>query len=185
MTKSGPAIHYLYYFWYTHIPNFISLSWFWKFKEHPCPSNPHLGLWRTLDVPDWGFASWYWFGYGHWSLVHHCLEVYLSIIILKVQRTAMSFKFLFRALEYAGGFWPRLKHFILDLDIGLWYIHVKFWLAILSLKLQRTSMSFKSLFWALKDTGGTWLGFDTLSWFRYGPWSLIHPWLSIWILKVH
>ena len=39
-------------FWHTHDPNFGSLSWFWRCKEHPCPLSPHLGLWRTLDVPD-------------------------------------------------------------------------------------------------------------------------------------
>ena len=56
--------------WYTNDLNFSSQSWFWRCKEHPCPLSPHLGLWRTLEVPDWGLASWYWFGYGHWSLVH-------------------------------------------------------------------------------------------------------------------
>ena len=56
--------------WYTFDPNFGSLSWFWRCKEHPCPLSPHLGLCRTLEVPDWGLASWSWFGYGHWSLVY-------------------------------------------------------------------------------------------------------------------
>ena len=50
--------------WYTHDPNFGSLSWFWRCKEHPCPWSPHLGLWRTLEVPDWGFGIliliWIW-----------------------------------------------------------------------------------------------------------------------------
>ena len=91
--------------WYTHILNFGSLSWFWRCKEHPCPLSPHLGLWRTLEVPDWGLASWYWFGYGHWSLVHPYAEFWLSILILKVQRTSMSFKSWFGALEDAGGSW--------------------------------------------------------------------------------
>ena len=40
--------------WYTHDPNFGSLSWFWRCKEHPCPLSPDLRLWRTLNVPDWG-----------------------------------------------------------------------------------------------------------------------------------
>ena len=63
--------------WYTHDPNFGSLSWFWRCKEHPCPLSPHLGLWRMLEVPDWGLASWSWFGYGQepcldlpWSFDH-------------------------------------------------------------------------------------------------------------------
>ena len=36
--------------WHIHDPNFGSLSWFWRCKEHPCPLIPHLGLWRTLEV---------------------------------------------------------------------------------------------------------------------------------------
>ena len=54
----------------TPLFNFGSVSWFWRWKEHPCPLSPNLGLWRTLEVPDWGFASWYWVRYSHWSLVH-------------------------------------------------------------------------------------------------------------------
>ena len=61
---------------YTKDPNFGSLSWFWRCKEHPCPLSPHLGLWRMLEVPDWG-----WFGYGHWSLIHWGSKFWLSILI--------------------------------------------------------------------------------------------------------
>ena len=84
---------------------FISLYWFWRFNEHPCPWSPHFGLWRTLEVPDWGSASLSWFGYGHWSLIYPWSECWLSILILKVQRTSMSFKSPFGALEDAGGSW--------------------------------------------------------------------------------
>ena len=83
----------------------LALYWFWRCKEHPCPLSPHLGPWRVLEVPDWGLASWYWFGYGHWSLIHPYSKFWLSILILKVQRTSMSFKSWFGALEDAGGFW--------------------------------------------------------------------------------
>ena len=55
--------------WYTHIPNIGSLSWFWRCKEHTCPFSPHLGLWRMLEVPDLGLASWSWFGYSHESVI--------------------------------------------------------------------------------------------------------------------
>ena len=48
--------------WYTHVSSFGSLSWFWKLKEHPCSSSPHLGVLWTLGVPDWDLASWSWFG---------------------------------------------------------------------------------------------------------------------------
>ena len=73
--------------WYTNSHNFGSLSWFWRCKEHPCPLSPDLGLWRTLEVPDWGLASWSWFLYGHWSLIYPWSNFWLSILILKVQRT--------------------------------------------------------------------------------------------------
>ena len=91
--------------WYTPCPTFGSLSWFWMCKEHLCPSSPDMWLWRMLEVPDWGFASWYWFRYSHWSLVHPYSEFWLSILILKVQRTSMSFKSWFGALEDVGGSW--------------------------------------------------------------------------------
>ena len=90
---------------YIHDPNFDSLSWFWRCKEHPCPLSPHLGLWRMLEVPDWGLASWSWFGYGHLSLIHPWSKFWLSILILKVQRTSLSSKSSFGALEDAGGLW--------------------------------------------------------------------------------
>ena len=76
---------------YTDVPNFGSLSWFWRCKEHPCPLSPHLGLQRMPLAHDWGLASWSWFGYGHWSLIPLWFEVWLDILILKVQRIFMSF----------------------------------------------------------------------------------------------
>ena len=91
--------------WYTHDPNFGSLSWFWRWKEHPCPLSPHLGLLRMLDVPDWSFASWSWFGHDHMSLIHPCSKFWLYMLILKVQSTSMSFKSSFGGLEDAGGSW--------------------------------------------------------------------------------
>ena len=60
--------------WYNHGSNFNSLSWFWRCKEYPCPLSPHLGLLRTLELPDWGFASWSWFEYSHWSWLWMCKE---------------------------------------------------------------------------------------------------------------
>ena len=92
-------------FWYSHVSNFDSLSWFWRCKEHPYPLSTHLGHWRTLEVSGWGFASWYWFGYGHWSSIHPGFKFWLSILILKIWRTMMSFESWFGALEDAGGSW--------------------------------------------------------------------------------
>ena len=68
--------------WYTHVPILDSLSLFWRCKEHPCPLSPDLGIWRTLEVPDWGLLSWSWLGYGHWSLIDPSFELWLSIMIL-------------------------------------------------------------------------------------------------------
>ena len=91
--------------WYTHDLNFGSLSWFWRCKEHLCPLSPHLGLWRMLEVPDWGLASWSWVGYGPWSLIYSWSKFWLFILILRVQRTSMSLKSSFGSLEDAGGSW--------------------------------------------------------------------------------
>ena len=99
--------------WYNYVPNFGSLSWFWRCKEHPCPLSQHLGLWRMLEVPEWVFESWSWFGYGHWSLIHSCSELRLPILILQLQRTYMSFKSLFGASEKAGGSWLEIGILIL------------------------------------------------------------------------
>ena len=84
---------------------FGSLSWFWRCKEHPCPLSPHLGLWRMLEVPEWGLVSGSWFGYAYWSFIQPPYEFGLSILILKAQRTSMSFKSLFGVLVGAGGSW--------------------------------------------------------------------------------
>ena len=91
--------------WYTPDPKFGTLSWFWKCKEHLCPLSPDLGLWRMLEVPDWGFGPWCWLRYSDWSLIHHCSKIWLSVLILNLQRTSMSVKSWFGALEDVGGFW--------------------------------------------------------------------------------
>ena len=52
-----------------------------------------FGHGRRLEVPRWGLSSWSLFGYFHWSLLHPCSELWLSVLILKVQRTFKSFKF--------------------------------------------------------------------------------------------
>ena len=77
---------------YTYVPNFGSISWFWRCKEHPCPLSPDLELLRKLKVSDWISKSWFWVWYGHWFFIHPFSEFWLSILILKVQRTSRSFK---------------------------------------------------------------------------------------------
>ena len=118
--------------WYTYIPIFGPLSCFRRCKKHPCPLGPDLGLWRTLEIPDWGFASWSWLGYGNWSLIYLYYKFQLSFLNLKVQRTSMSFKFWFWALEDAEGssmgFWV-----LIFFGHGHWSLKhscSKFWLSI-------------------------------------------------------
>ena len=84
--------------WYTYIPNFGPLSWFWRCKEHLCALSPDSGLWLGMKVPDWGLASWYWFGYGHWSLIYQCSKFWIFI-------------FIWRRKEHPWPFSP---------DLGLW-----------------------------------------------------------------
>ena len=182
---------------YTPDPNFGSLSWFWRCKEPPCPLSPHAEFWNMLEVPELGSASGSWFGYGHWSLIHPYAEFWLSILVLKVQKTSMSTESSFGTLDIAEGSWlgsailnliwiwslafdsPMFQIFSLYLDFkaakkihvilfigghcrflsgvwhldlglnmvtSLWYNHDSNFGSILILKVQRTSMSFKSLF---------------------------------------
>ena len=127
--------------WYKHDPIFCSLSGFWRCKKHPCPSSPHLGLWRMIEVPDWGLAFWSWFGYDHWSLIYPWSKFWLSILILKVPRTCMSYKSWFRALVGTGDSWLGFSILIL-----IWILFLVFDTPI-----------FRNL--ALEEAGGSWLEF--------------------------
>ena len=102
--------------WYINDPNFCSPSWFWRCKEHPCPLSPNLGLLGMLEVTVWGLTSWSWFEYGHQYLIHPWSKFWLSILILMVQRTYMSYKSflgLWRTLEvpdWCLTFWSWFGH---------------------------------------------------------------------------
>ena len=122
--------------WYNHDLNIGPLSWFWSCKEHPCSWSPHLGLWRTLEVPDWGLASWSWFGYDHWPLIYPWSKFWLSILILKVQRTSMSLKSSFGALEDTGGSWLGFGILILICIWSLVFDTAMFWILVLYLFLK-------------------------------------------------
>ena len=104
----GSPLHFdlnmIYGLWYNNDSNFGSLSLFLRCKECPCPLSHHFGLWRMLEVPDWSLESWSWFVYGHWSMTHPWSKFGHSILILKVQRTSMSFKSSFWALAVTFGF---------------------------------------------------------------------------------
>ena len=103
--------------WYAQIQIFLSLSSFWRCKEHPSPLSPAFGLWLGLEVLDWDFASWFWFGYGHLSLIHLCPRFWPYVLIVKVQRIPMSSKSWLRSLEDTGSSWLRFGMLIL---IWIW-----------------------------------------------------------------
>ena len=161
------------YLWFTSVPKFSSLSWFWRCKDHQYPYCPDCRLWGILWVPDWGLASLAGFGYSNWFWVHPCSKFWLFILILKVQRTKMSLKSLFWAFEDFRGSWLVLASSN-SFEYSYWsLIHKcsKFRLSTLILKVQRTSISFKSWFGFLKDAGGSWLGFGIL--ILHWIWSLV------------
>ena len=112
-----------------------------------------------LEVPDWGLASWSWFGYGHWSLIYLWSKFWLFILILKLQRTSMYFNSWFGALEDAGDSWLGFGILIL---IWIWslvfgttphqaildHIQIKIWIPSPS---QEPPASSKAPNWDLKD----------------------------------
>merc|ERR1711954_356789 len=64
-----------------------------------------FGAFENVGGSRLSLASCSLYGYGHWSLIHPYSKFWLCILILKVQRTSMSFKSSFGALEDAGGSW--------------------------------------------------------------------------------
>ena len=86
-----------------------------------------------LEVPDWGLASWHWFGYGNWYLVQLCSKFWLSILILKVQRTSMCLKSWYGALEDAWSSWLGFRIFILIWTWSLILDTPMFWIMALHL----------------------------------------------------
>jgi len=186
-------------FWYTGVPNFVYLSWYWRCKEHQCPLSPNLELWRMLDVPDWGIASWSWFGW----VKEPCLDLTLSFHFTQIGRS-WDFNFLCLCLcmcmclclcptvillsQAQMGFGFELWQFF----YSHWYlIHMcsTFWLYIDF----DGAKNIHVLYVPIWDFGGRWsldvpdCSLVSLSWFVYGHWSLIHPgpkfWSPLLILK--
>ena len=90
----------------TYIPKFSFLHWIKRCKEPSCPQSPGLELWRTLDVPDWGFGSWSWWGGVYIVPKNLYSEIQLFTLNKKVQRTPMSLKSWCGVVEDSGGSWP-------------------------------------------------------------------------------
>ena len=60
---------------------FFGSNWFLEVPiEIPSPNKCFLGLLGMLEVPDWGFAPWSWFGYGQWSFEHPFSKFWFSIL---------------------------------------------------------------------------------------------------------
>ena len=135
-------------------------------------------------------------------LIHSWSDFWHSILILKVQRTSISFKSWFEDLVGAGGsrlgsgilimIWIWSMVFdkpmfqILSWYLGHWsliYLWSEFWLSIVILKVQRTSMSFTSSFGAWEDAEGSLLGFGILILILI--WSLVFDISMIQILALY
>ena len=141
----------------TPIFNFLLSMLILNVQRTSCPFISYFGFWRMLEVPDLG--SWFLYEYGQWSFIQMYSDFLLSILILEVQGTSTSFKSWFGGVDNFGGLW---------LGFGSWswfgYIHLplkhqwsKFWLSSLIWKMLRTSVSFNSWCWALKEAWVSWL----------------------------
>ena len=107
------------WFWYGHLSSIHPFSEFWfsilllKVKR----TSMYLKSWFGA----FGDTGGSWLGVGIiiliwiWSLVlkYPCSEFWRSVWSFKLQRTSMSFKAWFGALEDAGGSWPRFGILIL------------------------------------------------------------------------
>ena len=96
-----------------------------------------------------------WFGCGQWSLIHLWSKLWPSIFAIVGQDIKPVFKVLVGA-EGSTGVW----HLDLDLNMytSLWYPYIP----NTSLKVHRTTVSFKSYLLTLMGAGGSWLGFGIL-----------------------
>ena len=137
--------------------------------QRKCPLSPHLGLWRTLEVPDWGLAS--------------CLDS--AMVTGFLYDHDLNFDSLYVALEISGGSWMGLASWSLFgyCHWSLMHQWSKFWLSILILNVQRTSLSFKSSFGALEDAEGSWLGLGIL--ILIWTWSLVFDTLQFRVLALN
>ena len=111
--------------WYTNIPNFGSLSWFWRCKEHPCPFRSWF--WALEDTGgSWlgcGILLFIWI----WSLVFDTQIFQIVALYLDYEGSKNIYVFQVLSWDFAGD-WRFLNetwHHDLDLDIvvGLWYTH--------------------------------------------------------------
>ena len=130
-------------------------------------------LWRIISVPDYGLASWSWFGYGQWSFIHSWSKFWFSVLVFKEHRTSMSFQSLFRAFGDAA---DSLVGFGILILIWIWslvfYTTIYQILALnLGFEGAKNIHVHQVSFGVLKDAGGSWL--------RFGIWIMIWIWLLV------
>ena len=102
----------------TYVPKSSFLQWIKGSKEPSCPWSPELGIWRSFEIPDWGFGSWTWWGWVYNAPNSLCSDIQLSIFNKKVQRTLMSSKSWTGDLEDSGGTWLGFR-FLIMMGMGL------------------------------------------------------------------
>ena len=97
-------------------------------------------------------------------MIEPCSDFWLSFLILKVQRTSMSSKSSFGALEDAGGFWLWFGILIWSLIWSLvFYIPmVQIFVLFLHFEGANNIHVLEVLIRALKDAGGSWHEFCLL-----------------------
>ena len=99
----------------TYVPKFSFLHWIKRCKEPSCPWSPGLELWRTLEVPDWGFGSWSWWG-GVKNVPNNlCSEIQLSTLNKKVAKNPHVLQVL---VWSCGEFWCFLTRVLVPYHDG-------------------------------------------------------------------
>ena len=116
------------------------------------------GLWYT-HILNFGSLFWFWRSKGHPCPLSPYSEIWRTLEVPDLGLASWS--------------WFGYGH------LSLIYPCSKFWLSIWILKVQGTSMSSKSWFGALKDTGGSWLWFGILIMIQICSWVSDIPMFQI------
>ena len=114
--EGAKNIHVLYVLFWGFGGHWRVLTWVWHLDLDLYMVTDFWHM-RSLEAPDFGLetSSWSRYWYRQWYLMPPWSKFWLSILILKVQSTSMSFKCWFGALENAGCSWLGLGILILNL----------------------------------------------------------------------
>jgi len=106
-----------------------------------------LGLWRTLEVPDWGFITWTIYEWVIYVRMYSCLKFQSHRLNIRVPRTLLSLMSslrLWRTLEVPD--WGFITRTVYAWVIYfLMYLGLKFQSYRLNTRMQRTLLSLMSL----------------------------------------